>query len=192
MDEKKIYADDYGIAPPNVREVSYDFTKQEGYTNLLPEAKDADGVTIYGGDYNGDGVNDGYKTDTYLSGADAKTRDGVETTGFIPFDGSGNYVIYLSGITAKTTDGNFRLNLYSLSKTFMVHLTAALMGSNDYAPITMTSGADGNVTMLDCNAFVSAWQGKYGDGENNTPGFFRICAPEINGSSSITVNQPIE
>lgn len=38
-----------------------------GYTNLLPSAVDTNGTTIYGGDYNGDGVNDGYKTSTRLS-----------------------------------------------------------------------------------------------------------------------------
>lgn len=39
-----------------------------GYTNVLPTAIDTNG-SIYGGDYNGDGVKDGYKNTTRLSGS---------------------------------------------------------------------------------------------------------------------------
>ena len=55
------------------------------YTNLLPTATDTDG-SIYGGDYNGDGVNDGYKTTTRLSGSSGSTESSQEdmcATGFI-------------------------------------------------------------------------------------------------------------
>lgn len=57
------------------------------YTNLLPKATDTDGVTIYGGDYNGDGVNDGYKTETRLSGSSGNTGASAApmcVSGFIP------------------------------------------------------------------------------------------------------------
>ena len=40
-----------------------------GYKNLLPEATDTDDQIIDGGDYDGDGDNDGYKTSTRLSGS---------------------------------------------------------------------------------------------------------------------------
>ena len=56
------------------------------YTNLLPTATDTDGVTIYGGDYNGDGVNDGYKTGTRLSGSSGSTgtaNENSHASGFI-------------------------------------------------------------------------------------------------------------
>lgn len=55
-----------------------------GYTNVLPTAKATDRTTIYGGDYNGDGVNDGYLQNRRLSssGSDA-AKDGCCTTGFI-------------------------------------------------------------------------------------------------------------
>ena len=62
-----------------------------GYKNLLPTATDTDGKTIYGGDYNGDGVNDGYKTATRLSGSSGSTaavtnqyKDLIRASGFIP------------------------------------------------------------------------------------------------------------
>jgi hypothetical protein len=58
-----------------------------GYTNLLPSATDTDRKTIYGGDYNSDGVNDGYKTSTRLSGSSGSASSAnaqVCTSGFIP------------------------------------------------------------------------------------------------------------
>lgn len=61
-----------------------------GYTNLLPTATATDGKTIYGGDYNGDGVNDGYLQNRRLSssGSDAAVtnqyKDIARASGFIP------------------------------------------------------------------------------------------------------------
>jgi len=58
-----------------------------GYTNLLPDAVDTDGVTIYGGDYDGDGKPDGFLTDTRLSGSSglpAVSSGGMCASGFIP------------------------------------------------------------------------------------------------------------
>lgn len=63
-----------------------------GYTNLLPTATDTDGVTIYGGDYDGDGTPDGYKTATRLSGSGGNTISATElmcATGFIPASDGG-------------------------------------------------------------------------------------------------------
>jgi len=57
------------------------------YTNLLPNAVDTDGVTIYGGDYDGDGKPDGFLTDTRLSGSSglpAVSSGGMCASGFIP------------------------------------------------------------------------------------------------------------
>jgi len=58
-----------------------------GYTNLLPDAVDTDGVTIYGGDYDGDGKPDGFLNDTRLSGSSGSTgvaSGGMCASGFIP------------------------------------------------------------------------------------------------------------
>lgn len=56
--------------------------------NYLPLATDLDRTTIYGGDYDGDGDNDGYKTATRLSGSSGSTTSASDnsmcTSGFIP------------------------------------------------------------------------------------------------------------
>lgn len=46
------------------------------YTNLVRTSKDIDGESIYGVDYDNDGVNDGFKTEVRLS-----TQHGTESTG---------------------------------------------------------------------------------------------------------------
>ncbi len=61
--------------------------KKAGYINMIPLATAADGKTIYGSDYNGDGVNDGYLKGQRLSSS-GSTASGVAlpmaTSGFIP------------------------------------------------------------------------------------------------------------
>ena len=94
-----------------------------GYTNLLPLAKATDRTTIYGGDYNGDGVNDGYKTNTKLSGsgggesASGSGKEAMCSSGFIfpvkagdilrikgiaPVTGSNHYVVGYDSSNART------------------------------------------------------------------------------------------
>lgn len=64
-------------------------TEVEGdsYTNLLPSATDTDRKTIFGGDYNGDGVNDGYIKGKRLSSSGSVTSSDNNTaccaSGFI-------------------------------------------------------------------------------------------------------------
>jgi hypothetical protein len=61
--------------------------KTSGYTNLLPLATTSPtDSTIYGGDYNGDGVNDGYMNNArYSSSASGIiTASGYQITGIIP------------------------------------------------------------------------------------------------------------
>lgn len=190
MDEKKIYADDYGIVPPNLREVSYDFPEAPAYTNLIPDAKDTDGETYYGGDYNQDGKNDGYKTETYLSGGDALSRGGVDCTGFMPFDGSGSYVIYLSNVTGTTADTNVRIAFYEDYNTHIQTFNATQFanGGNFNTPLVTTTDDSGNITSIDATAIIKNFK----DNQGRTTDFFRICALNIDGNSIITVNQPIE
>lgn len=55
------------------------------YTNLLPTATDSDRKTIYGGDYDGDGANDGYLKGVRLSSSSGTTTSAtnVSATGYI-------------------------------------------------------------------------------------------------------------
>lgn len=89
-----------------------------GYTNRLPMATADDRTTIYGEDYNGDGVNDGYKKGTRLSGSSGleSTNDISCASGFIPAtvgdivrikgfygpSGVGTYMIAYSSANAST------------------------------------------------------------------------------------------
>ncbi len=184
LDRKMIYADHYGAGID--REISYDFTADQTYTNQIPISTDTDG-SIYGGDYNGDGVKDGYKTDTYLSGGNPGTRAGVETTGFIPFDGSGTNTLYLSGIGGTPSDNNFRIAMYTSDGTYCTQLQSSQFKSNNYASIDYTTGSDGNYTRVDLTVFTDAYKGSTGQ----TLAKFRLCASEINHNSIITVNEPI-
>ena len=89
------------------------------YTNRLPLATDTDRETIYGGDYNGDGVNDGYIQGQRLSSSGgtavlaiacasgfipAKPGDVLRIKGISPINGSASsYIItYDSANTKKT------------------------------------------------------------------------------------------
>ena len=55
------------------------------YTNLLPAAKDEDRTTIFGEDYNGDGVKDGYITGKRLSSSGTLSNETAAcVSGFIP------------------------------------------------------------------------------------------------------------
>lgn len=102
-----------------------DGTESDGlaYTNRLPLATGTDRSTIYGGDYNSDGVNDGYKTNTKLSGSgggESTSGSGKEamcSTGFLfpvavgdklriknvfPVTGSNHYVVGYDSSNTRT------------------------------------------------------------------------------------------
>ena len=88
----------------------YTLTKTEveggpSYTNLLPTATDTDRKTIYGGDYNGDGVNDGYATGKRLSSSGGESaKDGCCCSGFISAKaGDVLRVKYADGVSGTST-----------------------------------------------------------------------------------------
>lgn len=165
LDQNMIYADNYGVGID--REVSYKFAAKEP-TNLLDDA--------------------GWVENTYLSSGNAGTRNGVECTGFIPFDGTGKYVIYLSGITATTATSNFRFAFYNENKEYITQINNTQIESNNYAPISYETGANGNIIKLDCDAFVAAYTSA---GYLIAPSYFRLCSDNIDENSVITVNEPI-
>lgn len=90
-----------------------------GYNNLLPSATDTDRKTIYGGDYNGDGVRDGYLLGYRLSSSgslSSVSNNDCCVSGFIPVsdgdivrikgtktvNGLATYVIAYNASNAKT------------------------------------------------------------------------------------------
>ena len=127
------------------------------YTNLLPQAKATDRTTIYGGDYNGDGANDGYKTNTKLSGSgggESTAGSGKEamcSTGFIfpvadgdklriknafPITGSNHYVVGYDSANART--GNDTIIYVSVDGTLKFR-------SDTDSPAAYTVDDDGTI-----------------------------------------------
>lgn len=92
----------------------------EPITNLLPLATDIDRNTIYGGDYNGDGVNDGYITGYRLSSSSGNPTSmaGMCCSGFIPAK-SGD-ILRIKGITAKTGTASYVIS-YNSANTKVTH-----------------------------------------------------------------------
>lgn len=79
---------------------------KSGYKNWVKYSTEADGVTIYGLDYDGDGKNDGYKDGYRVRSGGAEGAHGSGTcTGFIPVKGgdivrvssTGEHVPFASG-----------------------------------------------------------------------------------------------
>lgn len=90
--------------------------------NLLLEATDTDRVTIYGGDYNNDGVKDGYQTDTRLSSSSGgpSPATGMCCSGFIPCV-EGN-ILRIKGIKPKLSTASYVMTFNS-SNTKVVALS---------------------------------------------------------------------
>lgn len=129
-------------------------TTGESYTNRLPKATDTDRTTIYGADYNGDGVNDGYLKNTRLSSSGSTSdRDGAYASGFVsvtvgdvlrikgiaPLSGLSQYVITYNGTTKVTHkellytsggDWSTTANFYTYADGILtIPLTSANFGS---------------------------------------------------------------
>lgn len=93
---------------------------ESGYTNLLPFATDTDRKTIYGGDYNGDGVNDGYIKGKRLSSS-GSTADLANAcaSGFIP--AKPGDVLRIKGIAPIQGTAAQYLITYNSSNTKVAH-----------------------------------------------------------------------
>ena len=140
------------------------------YTNKLPSATDTDKKTIYGGDYNGDGVNDGYKTRTRISGSSgadaeaadvlmcasgfisAKVGDVVRIKGTSPVSSIQGYIITYKGTTrvankniASTNGVNWASQDYYdyVDETLVIPLTSANFGA-DFDCFRFSCHMDGN------------------------------------------------
>jgi hypothetical protein len=157
-----------------------DLPEQEnsGYTNQVPLSKDTDG-TIFGEDYNGDGVNDGYIAKTRLSSSGAtKESNYTSTTGYIP--ATSGAVIRIKG-GGWSNAGNCYVCSYKSDFSFI----AAVNRDGAYGGGTVTwDGEVAVVTLPDNNDIayvrVSASHDTVGTSSNG-PGSYLI----------VTVNQEI-
>lgn len=126
------------------------------YTNRVPSSVDTDKVSIFGGDYNGDGKNDGYLTGYRLSSSGVtKELSASAVTGYIPAKGGDVIRIYNCGFATNAHANNY-ICAYDSNLTFIGSL-ATMSGSNDLSAsgTNIKSGyeydVDGNVTLTLAN-----------------------------------------
>jgi hypothetical protein len=150
------------------------------YTNQIPISTDTAGA-IYGGDYNGDGVNDGYQKDTRI-GSDGKDRTGATgkyATGFIPCTTADT--LYFKNCQIKVLNGSTEtyqiITCYDSAKGYInkraVDLSVQMSGK-DYSV-----DSNNNLTRYNCKDLWS-----------NTA-FVRITGNYI-GADSIIAKESIE
>lgn len=145
--------------------------------NQIPKSIDKNG-DIYGEDYNGDGVNDGYKVDTRVSGGVEQTYSGVTTTGYIPVQVGD--VVYFKNITMSKTGHKYacRIALFdSLTSTNQ------MSADHESASDVFTWDDSGNATSFR----VTNWFDS-----NSTVRYIRVGAAYIGADSIVSINKPIE
>lgn len=94
-----------------------------GYTNLVPLSTTEDGKTIYGEDYNGDGIKDGYKNGYRIrsGGLEAVTTVG-SCTGFIKV--TAGDVVRLSGYDVKDAATENAINVADINHNNLGQIVA--------------------------------------------------------------------
>lgn len=153
------------------------------YNNQIPISTDGSG-NIYGEDYNGDGVNDGYKVNVRVTnGVDTSDQNstGVYTTGYIPIE-EGD-VVYLKNVTmnknASTVKYTCRVGMFStLTSTDQKNLQA------ESATANWVWDDNGNAVQF---TVPQGWFNSSGDRAK----FMRIGASYIGPDSVVTINEPI-
>lgn len=151
------------------------------YTNLLPTAKAADRTTIYGGDYNGDGVADGYKEKTRLSSSGSESTNSayeMNASGFI-FPVKEGDILRIKGFSGGTQSCYVVAYDSSNAKTGhldIVRTPSATIENNGY-----TYDADAELH------YIPLTSAKFGTGFDA----IRICYGDMAGDI-ITINQEIK
>ena len=157
-----IYADCVGAGYD--REFTYT-TEVITYTNQIPISTDASGAV-----YNGVG----YKANTYLSGGNDGTRNGIYATGFIPCKLGDT--LYCKNVGMQTGQDSHRLSFYDSSKTYLAIIKTTATGYMGW-----NYGEDGNISSIGIRA----------SGNNQNTAFVRFCCGHIGDDSIVTVNEPI-
>ena len=157
-----IYADCVGAGYD--RDFEYT-TEVITYTNQIPISTDASGAV-----YNGVG----YKANTYLSGGNDGTKNGIYATGFIPCKLGDT--LYCKNVGMQTGQDAHRLAFYDSSKTYL-----AIIKTTSTAYMGWNYGEDGNISSIGIRA----------SGNNQNTAFVRFCCGHIGDDSIVTVNEPI-
>lgn len=142
------------------------------YTNLIPTAVDTDGVTIYNGV--------GYKTNTRMSGSIGSFKDNTGSccTGFIKTPTDEPFTVYMKNITANTSD-NYGFYVYLF--------TAAGVALSDNFSYDNAQSYGFN-PVFDDNGNVI----QFSVPADAAHGYMVISAVNIDGTSIITINEPID
>ena len=157
-----IYADCVGAGYD--RDFEYT-TEVITYTNQIPISTDASGAV-----YNGVG----YKANTYLSGGNDGTKNGIYATGFIPCKLGDT--LYCKNVGMQTGQDAHRLAFYDSSKTYLAIIKTTLTAYKGW-----NYGEDGNISSIGIRV----------SGNNQNTAFVRFCCGHIGDDSIVTVNEPI-
>ena len=153
---------------------------KEAIKNLLPTATDTDRKTIYGGDYNGDGVNDGYITGKRLSSSGSvSTLTGMCCSGFIP--AKEGDILRIKGISPKSGTASYVIT-YNSSNNKIAH-QSIYQGGSDWSNSTSApwqSYSNGVLT-------ITLSSGYFGTGFDA----IRFSAGVIDTDTIATINQEI-
>lgn len=176
-DNKTIHAICYGAGYDRLIEYDIAEEPEEEIINQIPISTDLNGA-IYGGDYDGDGVNDGYKIDTRL-GSDGTDRTGATgkcATGFIPI--TAGDILYFSNCELVKTETytNNQIACYNADKTYVGTIYMDTISPEYY---TFTFDENNNLIMLNTTGIHAG------------TAYVRISANYIGADSIITINQEI-
>ena len=184
----------YEDAEGNVTEIgtlNHTYVPEPTYTNVLPLAINTDGTKYNGGQ--------GWKTGARLNSSGAESTssaEGVEVTGFIPVK-SGDKV-YLRNVTMNNSGEKANQTYMWLYDASFAKLEGRYKLFSQFSAEAMNSqksqglidfDGNGNLTMLtiDHNVFYTGTS----LGDLSNAAYLRISCEEIDGSSIITVNEPI-
>lgn len=156
-----------------------------GCKNRLPLATDTDLKTIYGGDYNGDGINDGYKTGTRISSSgNAVTAAGMCATGFIPVK-NGDVVRMKNTLPCSGTAASYFL-VYDSDLAKLNHWSISKKNSAvDWSEIAINNTAF--ATYLDGILSITVTEEQFGEGV----AYFRLSVGTLSSDTVVTVNEEI-
>jgi hypothetical protein len=143
------------------------------YTNLIPTAIDIDGTTILDGK--------GWRNNVRMSGSSGEYRDNTGTccTGYIAVPTAQAFTVYLKNVKTDST------NQYGCNVYFFNGVHTAIVDSANYSELVSYYSpkfdSDGNLIEF-----------KVADGANKTYTHIAIGAIEINETSIITIDEPID